>query len=667
MGKFATATCFGAVALVAAMVGALWVYTSPSTVVLVTAGLLAISLCATGLLIRRTFAQKKLIIENQRRAEELLKNDGLRIDPRVAVVDQAARALELREDEAVVLEMIAADRDTKEILQRITGLLARQYPGARFRVVNDDLFDHEPIDMGWSILRRTETEVGWVLQAILRDGPVPEEQVIDVAIDLARLAIGKARHQSTLRYQADHDALTGLLSRRAVLSVLDLAIESNESVGLVYCDVDKFKEINDTLGHQIGDELLIAISGRLTEAAEEVDFNCEPGRLGGDEFLLVATGASQRDLKGFVERLSFAMQAPFRFESTTVSTSLSIGASFTQTRTENAEAPDPTELLRESDLALYQVKRSGRNGFRFFDSELRAIDAADKELAEDLRQSISNRSGLHAVYQPQFDAHGELVGFEALARWTRQGDGVESPETFIPIAVERGLMAQFDKEIFRHTIQSMASMRREGRAYGSVAVNVSAERLEDPKFVEGTIDVLRRASIDPKTVVLEITESSLLHDLRERGRRLEQLRAWGVRIAIDDFGTGYSSLSYLRDLPVDIVKLDKEFVSDIDESELSQAIVKAILTLSRALDLQVVAEGIERQSQFDILAEFGGDIFQGYMLGKPLSAEDMKDLAAKKWLPDPFEAGFTFPAVPPNPEVIERSFSFRQSGSRNAA
>ena len=209
-------------------------------------------------------------------------------------------------------------------------------------------------------------------------------------------------------------------------------------------------------------------------------------------------------------------------------------------------------------------------------------------------------------------------------------------------------MERFDFEIFKHTTQAISSLRREGRKLGTVAINVSAERLSDPQFVESTLSVLRKASIDPSTVVLEITESSLLHDLRERGRRLEQLRAWGVRIAIDDFGTGYSSLSYLRGLPVDIVKLDKEFVSDIDSSEMSQAIVKAILALSKVLELEVVAEGIERQEQFDILAELGCDIFQGFLLGKPLPFEDARRLAEKTWLANPFQGGYDWPDVHPN-------------------
>lgn len=561
----------------------------------------------------------------------------------------ATRSIRLREDESAVLEQIAADADTSAILRSITELLAHQFPGSQFRIITDDFFDDQPIDRSWPILDRTDKDLGWVLQAVLADpGSTPDEEAINLAQDLARLALDKERSQTHLRYQADHDALTGLLSRRAVLAALDEAIETNTSVGLIYCDIDKFKDINDSLGHQAGDDLLIGISGRLLEASDEAPFDCKVGRLGGDEYLIVASGAEQRDMKQFVEGLSFAIRAPFNFGKATVSTSLSLGATFADARTVDDSALDSAELLRESDLALYQVKRNGRNDFRFFDNELRAILAAQKELEEDLARSISSRSGIHAMYQPQFDRDRNLVGFEALGRWFRQGRGLVPPDEFIPVAEEHGLMAAFDKEVFTNISQTLAHFRREGREVGSIAINVSAERLERKDFVPSTLEILRRNSIDPRTIVLEITESTLLHDLRERGRRLETLRAWGVRIAIDDFGTGYSSLSYLRELPVDIVKLDKEFVSDIESSEESQAIVLAILALAKAMKLTVVAEGVEREEQFEMLRELGCDTFQGFLLGRPLEVDGARELAERTWMPDLFSQSYEWSDTPPD-------------------
>lgn len=558
------------------------------------------------------------------------------------------RSVRLREDESAVLEQIAADADTSAILRSITELLAHQFPGSQFRIITDDFFDDQVTDRTWPILDRTNTDIGWVLQAALSDpSSTPNPEAINLAKDLARLALDKERSQTHLRYQADHDSLTGLLSRRAVLAALDEAIEADRSVGLVYCDIDKFKEINDSLGHQAGDDLLIGISGRLLEASKAAPFECKVGRLGGDEYLMVASGSQQRDMVQLVEGLSFAIRAPFNFGKATVSTSLSLGVTFSAPRTTNDVLPDSAELLREADLALYQVKRNGRNGFRFFDDELRSTLAAQKELEEDLARSISGRSGIHAMYQPQFDRDRNLVGFEALGRWYRQGRGLVPPDEFIPVAEEHGLMAAFDKEAFTHIAQTLSAWRREGREAGTVAINVSAERLERKDFVQSTLDILRRASLDPRSLVLEITESTLLHDLRERGRRLETLRAWGIRIAIDDFGTGYSSLSYLRELPVDIVKLDKEFVSDIESSVESQAIVRAILALAQAMNLSVVAEGVEREEQFAMLRDLGCDTFQGFLLGRPLVVDDARDLAEATWVPDLSSHSYQWSDTPP--------------------
>ena len=645
MNEEARASAMAVVGVVVAGTSALFIFASELISVAVLGGLLIVA----GLWIVAQHhaisgARYELQLSERESAERnaLLKYRETEVDP------HAESRLRLRDDEARVLEQIAADTDTTEVLNSITQLLAGQYPGAQFRIINDDLFDHEMVDRTWTILPRTDTDLGWVLQANLDpDVPEPTDEVLTLAQDLARLALDKARSRTHLRYQADHDALTGLLSRRAVLSTLDRAIASGESIGLVYCDIDKFKEINDTLGHQAGDDLLCGISYRLTEAASSAPFDCRVGRLGGDEYLIVTSGADDRQMTAFVEELSFAIRAPFNFGGTTISTSLSLGAAFTPAREPGAPVPDSAELLKESDLALYQVKRNGRDSYRFFDDELRGILDDQRKLQADLAKSIKSRSGIHAMFQPQFDENRELLGFEALGRWYRQGLGLVSPENFLGVAAEHGLMADFDYEVFNHVSQVLGTMRRQGRQLGSVSINVSAERLEKKDFVQSTLDVLRRHSIDPRSVVLEITESSLLRDLHERGKRLEQLRTWGVKIAIDDFGTGYSSLSYLRELPVDIVKLDKDFVSDIDTSVESRAIVRAILALARALDLDVIAEGVEREEQFTILSDLGCTIFQGFLLGRPLELDDVRDIAERRWHPDPFGAAYEWADGPP--------------------
>ncbi len=635
----------GVISTVVAVAGALFILTSKFVAIAVLAVLLVI---VASLFLashrRANRLQDALDQTNVQNIQSLMEREA----DLGSSTSTAALRDQLRDAESKVLEQIAADTDTDVVLASVTELLATQYPGSMFRIINDELFGAETVDRTYTVLPRTETDIGWVLQVNLGDAEVePDESILAMAQDLARLALDKHRSRSNLRYQADHDALTGLLSRRAVLDVLDASIATRRSVGLVYCDIDKFKEINDTLGHQAGDDLLIGISGRLFEAAKDAPFDCDVGRLGGDEYLIVANQATAEQMVAFVEELSFAIRVPFAVADTSIATSLSLGATFFPQIGPGEPLPDAAELLMESDLALYQVKRSGRDGFRFFDDELRKILEEQRRLQEDLARSIKTNSGIHAMFQPQYNPDRELVGFEALGRWYRQGLGLVSPDEFLGVAAEHGLMADFDFEVFKHICQVLRGLKREGRQMGDVAINVSAERLETPDFVQTTLDVLRRNSIDPRNIVLEITESSLLRDLHERGKRLEELRLWGVRIAIDDFGTGYSSLSYLRELPVDIVKLDKDFVSDIDTSAESRAIVRAILALASALDLAVVAEGVEREEQHEILSELGCDIFQGFLLGRPLDLEVARAEAEKRWSPDPFSSAYEWKDGPP--------------------
>ena len=642
MSEDSQVAILGIVSLALAVGSALFILAPKIVAVAVLAGLLAI----TGLVLWR----QRQRIEHLQEAARSIR--GMPCDE--SDTDESTNGKpsvfseSLRNDESQVLEMIAADSDTDSVLEGIVAMLAREYAGSSFRIINDELFSEEMVDHTYTVLPRTDTDTGWVLQANFHSGDdEPDQAVLDLACDLARLALDKHRSRTNLKYQAEHDALTGLLSRRAVLAALDDGIATGESVALVYCDIDEFKEINDTLGHQTGDDLLTGIADRLSEAAAEAPFKCEVGRLGGDEYLIVASGGTKRDVVSFVERLSFAIRVPFAIGGTSLSTSLSLGVTYAPAPGPDDSQSKSDELLKESDLALYQVKRSGRDGYRMFDDELREILDEQRRLYEDLKRSITSKTGIHAMFQPQFNQHRELIGFEALGRWYRPSLGLVNPDDFLGVAADHGLLAAFDLTVFSHVAQTLSTLRREGRQFGTVAINVSAERLEAPDFVKSTLNVLRRASIDPRDIVLEITESSLLQDLHDRGQRLEELRQWGVRIAIDDFGTGYSSLSYLRKLPVDIVKLDKEFVSDIDTSEESEAIVTAILALARALDLDVVAEGVERESQYTLLSDLGCTVFQGFLLGKPKELQDARDMASQRWAPDVFCSAYEWADGPP--------------------
>ena len=554
------------------------------------------------------------------------------------------RSLKMRDDESRILELIAADTDRLEVLNEIALMLVHQAPACRFRFGPVELVHTERSDRTYTVTEPSDDDSGWVLQAVTSGmATEPDPDVVTMAVELARLTLVKARARSSLQFAADHDALTGLLSRRAILGELERSIDEDSATGLIYGDVDYFKSINDRLGHLAGDELLKGIAFRLQHAAAESTLEVTVGRLGGDEYLCVLASPNEADVRHFVEQVGFTMNAPFEIGSISATASMSWGAAHhLQGNTTSAD------LLREADVALYQVKRHGRNSFRIFDDELREWTLERKRLESDLQVSIMKRSGVHADYQPQFDAQRRLVGFEALGRWYRQGVGPVAPDEFIPVAVERGLMADFDHEMYRHVSGVLGSLRREGQNFGTVSINVSAEWLEREDFVSETLSALRTSAVDPKTVVLEITESSLLRDLTERGQRLQELRRWGLRIAIDDFGTGYSSLSYLRALPVDILKLDKEFVADVDSSSESRAIVSAILDLATALNLEVVAEGVEREGQFQVLAELGCNTFQGFLLARPLSFDVARELATRTWPVSSFSTASDWESEPPS-------------------
>ncbi|RZV45570.1 MAG: GGDEF domain-containing protein, partial [Acidimicrobiales bacterium] len=369
------------------------------------------------------------------------------------------RNLKLRDDESQILELISADSDRFVILEAITLMLSNQFPGNRFRFATNDMGRLDSAERYWHVTESTEYDFGWILEATLDGVKDPDPDVINLACDLARLTLLKARDQRSLKYQADHDVLTGLLSRRAILASLDAAIASGEPLGLIYGDVDHFKQINDTLGHLAGDEMLVEVSRRIREEGAQSGLNVDPGRLGGDEYLCVIPGCSEPQMRTYVEAVGFAMNAPFELSAATTSASMSWGAAF---HPGGADC-NSSELLKEADVALYQVKRDGRNSFRIFDDELREWTEEQKRLESDLAMSINKRSGVHADFQPQFDANRQLVGFEALGRWYRQGVGPVPPDDFLPIAVERGLMADFDREMYRHVSHVLGVLRKAGQ------------------------------------------------------------------------------------------------------------------------------------------------------------------------------------------------------------
>ncbi len=531
---------------------------------------------------------------------------------------------DVRFDEVQILQKISEGATVPMVLEACTELLEKQFPDDKFRVAQGAGFDSDGAE--WVSLAVVDKRNDWSIQRRERPGsepPTPE--LVSLAAAVARVAISFHHRTAQQRIQTDHDPLTTVLTRGAVIGVLERLLELDESVGIIYVDVDEFKEINDTLGHDAGDHVLVAIADRLTAVVSGSGFDACVGRLGGDEFICVIAGMTTDDLEAIAAQLVAAMTETIDTGIQRITTSLSLGL----VAVEAQEVTSAVDLMKDADAALYEVKRAGRNGFRLYDDELRALTDERNRLERDLAASITTGTGIHAELQPQFNRDLKLVGFEALGRWNRPGVGPVVADQFIPVAVERGLVGAFDRVVFEHVTNVIASSAAEDVSLGLVSINVSAERLAMPSFVEDVLGCMHTAKIPAGRLAIEITESSLIENIDLNAKRLASLRSHGVRVAIDDFGTGYSSLSYLRDLPVDIVKLDKEFVKDIDTSQQSAAIAEAVVALARALGIMTIAEGVERKSQLQVLRAMGCDIFQGFLLGKPLTTTTAHGLARK--------------------------------------
>lgn len=399
---------------------------------------------------------------------------------------------------------------------------------------------------------------------------------------------------------------------------------------LVVTDLDNFKAINDTLGHDAGDELLVVVGRRLAGAVRKSDM---VARLGGDEFAIVLGGITSRQVaERRLARLAHFVQQPVALTGRTVQPRISMGVVLMTSRSKSRR-----DLFREADLALYQAKAAGRGRFAFFDETmLKAAERRQSDI-EELRIGIE-RDELRVEFQPQVNLlTGEPVGLEALARWQRGAEAV-SPAAFIPLAEESGLIIPLGTRVIEMSLAFQASMRAKGLHPGRMAINVSAAQLKLDDFVETLAAQLGRFRLRPADIEIEITETVLLdRSIHQIVRTIEKLDALGVTIALDDFGTGYASLSHLKQFKVDRLKIDRSFVADIKPDDGRGVIARTIVSLAHSLGMDVVGEGIENQFQAEALRAIGCDIGQGYLLSPPLIPDD-----AERY----FQQRATVPALP---------------------
>jgi diguanylate cyclase (GGDEF)-like protein len=383
--------------------------------------------------------------------------------------------------------------------------------------------------------------------------------------------------------------------------------------------MDHFKKINDTLGHQVGDKLLIQVARRLEISVRESDI---VARLGGDEFIVVLTNLeTAQDVISVGAKILDTLGQPYPIDSQILHTTPSIGISMFP-----EDGGDSETLFKHADTAMYHAKSSGRNQLQFFAAEMTAVATQRMELEHDLRATLAD-GGLQLHYQPQVDAQsGRICGFEALARWQHPQKGWISPMQFIPIAEESGLIETLGSWVLDQACRQLAEWQTAGIHDIRMAVNLSAHQLRSPTIVDQVSQCLKVHDLPAHALELEVTESVAMSNPELAIEQLRALRKLGVHIAIDDFGTGYSSLAYLKLLPIQTLKLDKSFVRDIETDANDATISKATLALAHSLGLKVVAEGVETVAQRDFLVTHGCDILQGYLFGRPTPADDCRKL-----------------------------------------
>ncbi|WP_429842597.1 bifunctional diguanylate cyclase/phosphodiesterase [Brevibacillus sp. FIR094] len=426
----------------------------------------------------------------------------------------------------------------------------------------------------------------------------------------------RKQSEETIHHLAYHDALTDLPNRRMYVQQLSKemmqAKRFQSNLAVLFLDMDRFKDVNDSFGHDVGDMLLIEASKRLQACLKPGDV---VARLGGDEFTIMQNHLQDRnEASALAEQIMNQLQRPFELEGHVFNVSCSIGiALYPQ------DGDNPEDLLKRADTALYTVKSRGKNGYDFFDPTMEAKSLERILMENEMRKAIEQEQ-FQIYYQPKIDiVTSSMTGMEALVRWVHPELGIIPPNRFIPIAEETGMILALGEWILKQACKQNKIWHDQGYTL-KVSVNLSARQIYQKDLVEMIKDILRETNLSPDWLELEITESIFVK-MEEATAVLQQIRDIGIQISIDDFGTGYSSFSYIKSLPVDTIKIDASFIRDIHHNQESQAIVKAIVTIAQSLNMNVIAEGIELHDQVAALKENGCDHGQGYLFSKPLPTD----------------------------------------------
>ena len=460
-----------------------------------------------------------------------------------------------------------------------------------------------------------------------------EMQLIDMATSLAGIAIERQHTEKRIRYMGDHDALTGLPNRTLLEDRLKQAIlyaqRYNRLVTVVFLDLDKFKLVNDSLGHSAGDELLKTVAQRMLECVRRTDTVV---RLGGDEFVIILFDQPTNvdGITPVLHKIQEAILQPIQLSGHTLHVTCSMGLA-----TYPADGDDTDTLLSNADAAMYRAKELGRNSYQFYTSEMKSKVQGKLAMQDGLRNALNHNEFL-LLYQPQVDLQsGQIIGVEALIRWQHPSLGIVSPIQFIPQAEETGLIVSIGDWVIHTACRQNKAWQDAGHPPITMSVNISARQFIERDLIDRVRHALQETGLDPMYLELELTESLIMQDLQQAISTMKELQAMGISLSIDDFGTGYSSLAALKSFPIARLKIDQSFVRDLPDNENDKAIATAVISLGHKLNLKVIAEGVETQEQQTFLRENGCDEIQGYFFSRAVSFDEISLLLRTPRLPQP--------------------------------
>ncbi|MDP2809752.1 MAG: EAL domain-containing protein [Rhodocyclaceae bacterium] len=541
---------------------------------------------------------------------------------RVGTVREASARLESGGIDIILLDLSLPDAHGRETFEKIRNI-APDLPVVALTGNDDEQMAHDLVVAGaQDYLIKGQVDARLLARALRY---AIERKRSEESLRLAVVAL--KRTEERMRHMAHHDALTGLPNRTLFQDRLEqakaLARRNKSRVALLFLDLDRFKLINDTLGHVWGDVLLKEAAERLRGCVREVD---TVARLGGDEFAVVLGDlASREDAARVAEKILHVLTHSFHMNEQEVFVTGSVGIAVCVEGQEESEAGEPCRLVEQADIAMYHAKRSGRNSFHFYSPEMDSMSQENLAMEADLRRAVEWEEFL-LHYQPQVDPVGhEIIGVEALIRWQHPTRGLVPPAEFIPFLEDTGLIVPVGEWVMRTACRQAKAWIDEGLPSLRMAVNLSARQLHRPDLVDRVAAILDETGFPPHLLEIELTESIVMENTAEAAAALSRLKTLGVRIALDDFGTGASSLGYLKHFPIDTLKISSAVIFDV-EREVDAAIAGAVIAMARNMRVDSIAEGVETQNQLDFLRRERCDSIQGYLISRPVAPEKMKEL-----------------------------------------